>query len=402
MSSGSHSVSGFGELKASIRPETLAELASEARQRAQTDGPFQCCVDDNPRCGSFNLVYTARFSDGLCWVVRVDAESSSLPHQTMRTDVEVQRFLCESTSIPIPRIYAWDDRADNPLGRPYMIADLIPGTELVKLWNEPGWLTETKRLRIFDQLARWMTELAALEFPLIGTPLHLASREVGPIIWTDGTPRPSGPFSSTLAYVATMISAEMRRSLDYWLPFIRLFALALIDETLEGPPFSLAHPDFDSQNVLVTDDGNVTGLIDWDGITTRPRQCGAAAYPAWLTVDWDPQMYAWNPDASDEQNAGYDSPEDLERYRSEYLAAIDRASEGRLTTATRDSHIISNLVDAVESPRIMPGVALKVAEHVFGSETAVSDALYALRTDGSWWRSLQASQQGVVSSLNTG
>ena len=68
------------------------------------------------------------------------------------------------------------------------------------------------------------------------------------------------------------------------LAVLQLFISALTDITLDGPPFILSHPDFDSQNVLVDDDGAITGIIDWDNVDVRPRQV-AAAYPMWLTVD---------------------------------------------------------------------------------------------------------------------
>lgn len=42
---------------------------------------------------------------------------------------------------------------------------------------------------------------------------------------------------------------------------------------------------------LVDDDANVTAFIDWDGVDTSPSSMGFAAYPSWITRDWDPAMY---------------------------------------------------------------------------------------------------------------
>jgi hypothetical protein len=94
-----------------------------------------------------------------------------------------------------------------------------------------------------------------------------------------------------------------------------LFLSALPDHTLDGPPFILFHPDFDSQNVLVGEDGTIMGIIDWDNVYTSPRQGAAVAYPSWLTVDWDPLFYGWSKDASSVINAGYDLPTELVKYR---------------------------------------------------------------------------------------
>lgn len=54
------------------------------------------------------------------------------------------------------------------------------------------------------------------------------------------------------------------------------------------PKFVLAHPDYDTQNILVAADGSVSGIIDWDGVSVVPRIIGNEAYPLWLTSDWDP------------------------------------------------------------------------------------------------------------------
>ena len=63
------------------------------------------------------------------------------------------------------------------------------------------------------------------------------------------------------------------------LAVLQLFLSALTDRTLDGPPFVLSHPDFGSQNVLVDDDGTITGIIDWDNVDICPRQGAAAACP---------------------------------------------------------------------------------------------------------------------------
>ena len=79
---------------------------------------------------------------------------------------------------------------------------------------------------------------------------------------------------------------------------------------------------------------------------SHPRQGAAAAYPMWLTVDWDPLFYGWDNSGSPEDNAGYDSwhsPAELATYRRAYLDAITRGSRGKLTHIKRNSHIWTTL-----------------------------------------------------------
>jgi hypothetical protein len=40
--------------------------------------------------------------------------------------------------------------------------------------------------------------------------------------------------------------------------------------------FVLSHPDVDSQNVLVSEDGTLTALLDWDNVHTVPDEKATA------------------------------------------------------------------------------------------------------------------------------
>lgn len=56
-------------------------------------------------------------------------------------------------------------------------------------------------------------------------------------------------------------------------------------------PFVLNDPDYDIQSFIVSDEGELVGVIDWDGVAATPRTLGNERYPGWLTRDWDPAMY---------------------------------------------------------------------------------------------------------------
>ncbi|MCJ1242610.1 hypothetical protein MMC14_010619 [Varicellaria rhodocarpa] len=102
----------------------------------------------------------------------------------------------------------------------------------------------------------------------------------------------------------------------------------------ENETFVLCHPDFNSQNILIDEKGNLTGLIDWDDVQTYPRFLGYCRYPSFLTPDWDPLMYGY-PGCP-----RYLSPEELVRYRQIYsdkmIQMLDR--EGNAIFAEK-SHL---------------------------------------------------------------
>jgi len=74
--------------------------------------------------------------------------------------------------------------------------------------------------------------------------------------------------------------------------------------------FVLSLPDFDSQNTMIDERGNLTGIIDWDNVETVPRFLGYSSFPGWITRDWDPLIYYY-PENKESEN----SPEELRRCR---------------------------------------------------------------------------------------
>lgn len=346
-------------------------------------------------------MYELSFSDGMKWAIHVPAIGVFSPSRSRSfyLDIVTQQFISSKTSIPIPRIHDWSLDPHNILSYPYVITDFMPGTNLSKLWNDRNWITDVKRARIFDQIAEWMTELAALEFDQIGRldwDSTSGTRRIVPfpdmsalIVDIQGcrdpdAPVPAGPFETSHSFLSFLLSMRRQASDSPMLSVLQLFLSALTDSTLDGPPFVLSHPDFDSQNVLVDDDGTITGIIDWDNVDVRPSQGAAAAYPMWLTVDWDPLFYGWDKDSSPEDNAGYDSPAELATYRRAYLDAITRASRGKLTHITCNSHIWTTLYIAICNPMATPEIVRHLSKYVFGSGVLGYEVEQGIR-GGAWY-----------------
>ena len=136
-----------------------------------------------------------------------------------------------------------------------------------------------------------MTELAAFKFDQVGrldwdeaSGTHrvvlfseASAKEVQGIEERD-TVIPDGPFDTAYSYLSSLLSSKGHTAGFPMPALFQLFISALPDRTLDGPPFVLFHPDFDSQNVLVDDDDNIMGIIKWDNVYIGPRQGAAAAY----------------------------------------------------------------------------------------------------------------------------
>ncbi|TFK91546.1 hypothetical protein K466DRAFT_631364 [Polyporus arcularius HHB13444] len=174
-----------------------------------------------------------------------------------------------------------------------------------------------------------------------------------------------GLFTSTYTYLRALLDERYRDVTDgqrTLIAVLRMYLAILPDARYDGAPFTLSHPDFDSQNIILNDFGNIAAFIDWDGIATAPRQLGALGYPAWLTVDWDPDMYD-----DYRKNPHHDTEADLHAYRKMYSDAIDTISGGTLGDVVRNSHIVFTLCIDICSRLQIPEKVLHLGTYVFGT-----------------------------------
>lgn len=105
--------------------------------------------------------------------------------------------------------------------------------------------------------------------------------------------------------------------------------------------------DFDLQNVMVDDNGDITGFLDWDGVHIGPMALGAVSYPMWITRDWQ-RGYGWG---NEEEMARYpeDCPEQLSAYRRHYLEAMMACQGSDYDPRwTKLSHILAIVTQAAE------------------------------------------------------
>ncbi|PPQ79714.1 hypothetical protein CVT25_003285 [Psilocybe cyanescens] len=412
---------------------TIASLAGAAYQQfISIDTP--CTVTPVPKVGAFNVVWFLDFADGAQWVFRTPiVEWSPLLEQRMRSDIIAMKLIQKNTTIPIPRIYDYSAIPENAIGRPYMLMERVKGTQLCKLWFNPAWFSQARRNTVFESLVSYMSQLKALSFPSIGSldyDAQLDEHVVIPLLPSyddlenaDTTIR--GPYSTVHTYLLGEITRQFASAptTDHKvsLALLRLFAGSLPDETLDGPPFVLSMPDFNYQNVFVDDEGNVTGIIDWDGMIIGPRQGGYARYPSWITRDWDPLVYGYpgNENESTAEGQGSDeeaerpttpasqlvtpirpreelqedSPATLEAFREEYLAAFTRA-DPISAHYTRHSHVYEALEIAISSPFCRGHIIDKLSRYVFGQEAETGGTLSSWSLEqgvisGDWLRQLE-------------
>ncbi|KAH6954057.1 kinase-like domain-containing protein, partial [Ilyonectria sp. MPI-CAGE-AT-0026] len=260
---------------------------------------------------SYNIIHVVEL-ESIKLVIRVPATGCGsgmtlVAARAMESQVATMRLIRNKTTIPVPEIYALDTTDNNEISAPYICMSFIPGKTLSEVWFDHSGTVprEELRHRILTSLSRTMAQFSCLAFDQMGS------------IMTDGSGAivaASGPFDSTSGFLD---KNSIPSSNEHVWDTAEAKVLEAIKDSLpalDSPPGCvLCLPDFDSQSVLVDDEGSVTALIDWDLAQTMPRFVGYIRYTGWITRDWDPLMYGWPKMAESE-----DSPETLERYRAYY------------------------------------------------------------------------------------
>ncbi|KZV80648.1 hypothetical protein EXIGLDRAFT_780691 [Exidia glandulosa HHB12029] len=281
--------------------------------------------------GAANAVYDLRFSDGSAWVIRIP-----FPHSesSMRRNENGHFFVASNRSIPIPKVHSYALDSNNALGHPYMIMDFAQGTRLIDVCH----------------LARHMVQLSSLEFTDIGqlerddaTGEHFIaafSSRLKQCPMAKGPDYAIGPFRTQNEFFKALLNSA-RVDAPPWpeLALMEFFTSTLLDPRYNDGPFTLCHPDFDCQNVLIDNTtGEVTAIIDWDGSCALPRQLGALSYPSWLIVDRNPWVY---------ESSKNTNHFDLHEYRTIYVDAIRACGGDALADTTLNSHIASAIYAAL-------------------------------------------------------
>ena len=368
--------------------------------------PISCKVINPPLCGSYHIVFPIEFVDGMKWMLKVSVNGDHFNYFTaaaLASEAQTMRMLKRDTDIPVPAVYAFDTSSDNALSMPFILMEKLGGRPLNYLWfNEetPKACLEHFRVKILQGLAGLMVQLnkftvkssGSLVFCSDGTPIGLRGAKVvdyvaefnkvaalqaqqqcsnsdgdivpdgignkkvdsntrkasGNISNEDDIIYEHGPFSDPKAYFMANLDRpdpatradEYERGTDMCL---RLFIeWALANTQVHDRRFVLTHPDLDFQNILVADDGTITGLIDWDGVAAVPREVGCAQYPLWLMHDWVPSRYNYDTEKGEVfPDAAYpeSSPAELASYRALYAHFM----EMEIANMIRSSNIATTL-----------------------------------------------------------
>ncbi|PSN71625.1 hypothetical protein BS50DRAFT_583290 [Corynespora cassiicola Philippines] len=280
--------------------------------------------------GAYNHVVILALDSQVRYVIKVPAtgnedEWHESDARQLRSEALLIKYIGMKTKVPVPEIFSWDDSSENCIGAPYILMSALKGMPSHLFWmgktpngglddlnmDTPSPETGKKRRNFLKNLAYTMAELRTLEFDKIGM-VHFdqdpsEENAVPPTVESfcvNNKDTPLVAYSSTSEFFDARLADllenihktaqeddnELLNNLNYGTFSLYRFMCDSFARSVkqgnEKESFVLAHNDLDFQNIWCNDQGEITGIIDWEDTLTAPRSVGFAALPLFLRTDW--------------------------------------------------------------------------------------------------------------------
>ncbi|KAI9826840.1 MAG: hypothetical protein M1832_005779 [Thelocarpon impressellum] len=278
----------IGQLLSAANFSFLCSAAVELRcaidvevDRTETlAGSLTCSVDPTRfASGRYNVAVALRFSDSEQWIARIrlpaksgDDDSEDEVERSMLSEIATVRLVGSKTTIPVPHIYGFNVAKTSPLGFRYLLMQALPGRH-----PDNGFARSIPRTawdKVADQLADYYHQLSRLRFDRIGR-ISSGPEEETRVGSFDGM----GPFATSLEYFYALRKDQSRAinvkhaGDEQWETAAWILEQALpsmvVEEHVHGP-FPLCHLDLHHDNVLIDEDFNISGILDWSDAQTVP------------------------------------------------------------------------------------------------------------------------------------
>jgi hypothetical protein len=286
-----------------------------------------------------------KFKDGGSAIIRFAKPGVNMfPEEKVRNEVAAIRYIHEHTTIPVPFILHWGTKDESPLGLgPFIIMDYIDHVKnLSAALNTPGFAREDRPILdpqidaqklevLYGQVADILLELNKLSPPQIGSvapidhngswgveyrPLTMNMNELVRV----GTfprsklPKPSATFETTSSYFDSLAdqhighlthqrndaidSADDCRQRYVARQLFRRLARSrqLTSPAVDLGPFKIWCDDLRPSNILINEDLQIVGVVDWEFTYSAPVEFTHAP-PWWLLLEqpeyWPDGIKAW-------------------------------------------------------------------------------------------------------------
>ena len=176
-------------------------------------------------------------------------------------------FVGTHTSLPVPVVV---DNFEHE-GRVYLVMSRLPGHSLAEVYRE---ITPEVERKLSAQLPRILAPLRALPPPDASRPGRVCGFDGGPVHCARIRfgQHPAGPWDTVEAFHAEL----MRRAAEINVPPQCPKSPEAVHDVISRAHartqrVCLTHNDLGAHNVLVDDEWNITGIVDWESCAWMPE-----------------------------------------------------------------------------------------------------------------------------------
>ncbi|RMZ77403.1 hypothetical protein DV738_g4429, partial [Chaetothyriales sp. CBS 135597] len=357
--------------------------------------------------GGFNRVFQITMKDGSEVIARLPYPSTQ-PHRLAMASEVATLDLVRAAGVPVPKVLSYStDAAQNSVGAEFMIMEKAPGRPIGDSWFD---LTEDQRLKVISEVVQAEVKLSKIDLPAYGcvyyehdlpadtrriliTPTSDSRRLcVGPhtsrrwwykergsldihrgphsspldlllgvatkeLSWLKAFGRPRLPFERTYRECMGYKKSQPEEHIESLEKYVKVAPYLVPTEARFHRPI-LRHPDLQPNNIFVSENLDIVGIIDWQHGSVLP-QFLAAGIPDYIQNYHDEESLSGVPPKlpedldrmDDEQRA-----EALERYRRRhlhffYLAFTQRFNPAHFEVLARRTDILTRkLFDHAGTP----------------------------------------------------
>lgn len=276
--------------------------------------------------GGMNYHIPITFADGVIWLARIRRFNATSPPPKLRdfivkSEYGTLRFL-EKTLVPAPKVFDFAlEGTDNPVGVGYILMEKLAGKSL--RW---ALANDFQKQTVLSQLADSFIEVQKHPLRLLGSlddPTDLtrigAFASDSTTDFVDEQLKQLGPFRSLYDYHCASIHLTLDlilrgelyagRTIDAYLIHLFLLDLApVVSKPANGDQeFYLKHADDKGDHILVDEQYNITGIVDWEWAHTYPLEAAFNSPIAFFSVA---TFYSGCNDLSDDERFFAQSLED--------------------------------------------------------------------------------------------
>jgi len=258
--------------------------------------------------GGQHVIVKLFFEDGVVWVARIsfprcvqtDGHISCVggfrdfckEALCMESEIATLQYVKEKTNIPVPKVFGYNLCNDNGVGGPYMLMEMVFGESLDQYIERCGGISHIEVKRILDQMSYYISQLSKLRFNGIGR-LRFGESPCCPRLVPIEESNDPEPYDSAARYFTQQLAQcvpppgqndypavfeEIKWTMATFNEKVKISTLIFhraaqfLGHDFSSGPFPLQHVDLNQQNIIVDEQCNVCGIVDWENAVTSPLE----------------------------------------------------------------------------------------------------------------------------------